>query len=82
MNMKKLGSLLVASTVMLGAAIGTAFAGGQGTLPNTYFTELPGVIAKPPTGGTVSTTARASIGTYAAPHSPGVQVLPSGGSQG
>jgi hypothetical protein len=76
MNTKKFGSLLVASAVMFGAGIGTAFAGGQGTLPNSYFTELPGVIAKPATGGAVGTAPRASIGAYAAPHSHGVQVLP------
>src|SRR5579863_3643916 len=29
----------------------------QGALPNTYFTELPGVIAKPAIGGTVSPNA-------------------------
>lgn len=82
MNTKKLGSLLAASAVMLGAGIGAAFAGGQGTLPNTFFTELPGVIAKPATGGTVSTMPRAPIGAYVAPQSRGAQVPPSGASQG
>ena len=82
MNTKKLGSLLVASAVILSAAVGTAFASGQGTLPNTYFTELPGVIAKPATGGAVRTMPRSSLGAYATPDSHGTQVLPSGAGQG
>jgi hypothetical protein len=62
----------------VGATHPTAFAGGQGTLPNFYFTELPGVIEKPATGGAISRTPRVSNGAYAAPHAHGVEVLPFG----
>ncbi len=42
-----LRTALLAATI---GSIGTAYAdGGEGPAPNTYFTELPGVIAQAPT---------------------------------
>jgi hypothetical protein len=76
---------LLAAVASLGLSIAPAFAdGGQGTVPNTYFTELPGVVAKPATGGaaTVQQQAGPSIGTYATNHSTGTWLFPPNPNQG
>ena len=46
--------------------IGTAYAGdGEGPVANTYFTELPGVIAQAPAQPAVATARNGqAIGTY------------------
>ena len=43
-------ALLVAIAILGVVGIGSAYAGdgGGGSAPNTFFTELPGVIAHPP----------------------------------
>jgi hypothetical protein len=42
-------TMLLAAAAALSLGVSAAYAdGGQGTLPNTYFTELPGVIAQAP----------------------------------
>jgi hypothetical protein len=75
---------LLAAVASLGLSIAPAFADGQGTVPNTYFTELPGVVAKPATGGaaTVLQQAGPSIGTYATNHSTGTWLFPPNPNQG
>jgi hypothetical protein len=61
---------LLAALTVLGLGIAPALAdSGQGTItiPNTLFTESPGVVAKPFTGSTAMAKAQsdASIGSYA-----------------
>jgi hypothetical protein len=42
-------TMLLAAAAALSLGVSSAYAdGGQGTLPNTYFTELPGVVAHAP----------------------------------
>ena len=42
-------TMIVAAASLLSISIGSAYAGeGQGTIPNTFFTELPGVVAQAP----------------------------------
>jgi hypothetical protein len=43
-------TMILATAAVLGIGIGSAFAGdGEGgTIPNTYFTDLPGVVAQAP----------------------------------
>jgi hypothetical protein len=63
---------LLAGSAALGLGIGPAFAdSGQGTLPNTFFTELPGVVAKPDTGAVAAKPliGGQSVGTYVSNHS-------------
>ena len=59
---------LLAALTVLGLGITPALAdSGQGTIPNTVFTELPGVVvAKPATGSTFLAKAQSdpSIGVY------------------
>jgi hypothetical protein len=49
-------SMFLAAAVVLGIGIGTAYAGdGDEPLVNTYFTELPGIVAQRQVGiGTAS----------------------------
>ena len=59
---------LLAALTVLGLGIAPALAdSGQGTIPNTFFTELPGVVAKPATVSTALAKAQSdpSIGVYA-----------------
>ena len=40
-------TMMIATATMLGIGVGSAFAGdGEGQVPNTRFTEIPGVIAQ------------------------------------
>jgi hypothetical protein len=61
-------TMILAVAAALSLGVSAAYAdGGQGTLPNTYFTELPGVIAQAPVQNAPSiATARngQAIGTY------------------
>ena len=42
-------SIVLAAAAVLTLSIGSAFANeGQGALPNTRFTEIPGVLTRPP----------------------------------
>jgi hypothetical protein len=42
-------SMMIAAAAVLGLGIGSAYAdGGESPIPNTFFTELPGVIAQAP----------------------------------
>ncbi|HEY7579073.1 MAG TPA: hypothetical protein VH855_15890 [Acetobacteraceae bacterium] len=44
------GMLFVVGAVMTLSAFGVAYAGeGEGSVPNTRFTQFPGVMAQPPT---------------------------------
>jgi hypothetical protein len=59
--------------------------GGQGTLPNTYFTELPGVIAQAPVQNAPAVaTARngQAIGTYVTNSNHGTWLFPPNQNQG
>ena len=59
---------LLAALTVLGLGITPALAdSGQGTILNTFFTELPDVVAKPTRGSTAMVKAQsdASIGFYA-----------------
>jgi hypothetical protein len=41
-------SMLLAAAVVFGIGLGTAYAGdGDGPLADTYFNELPGIVAQP-----------------------------------
>lgn len=54
-------------------SIGTAYAdGGEGPVANTFFTELPGVIAQAPTQDNHAYAATKSGSAYANPPKPGV----------
>jgi hypothetical protein len=61
-------TMLLAAAAALSLGVSAAYAdGGQGTLPNTYFTELPGVIAQAPaqTAPAVATARNGqAIGAY------------------
>jgi hypothetical protein len=61
-------TMLLTAAAALSFGVSAAYAdGGQGTLPNTYFTELPGVIAQAPVQNAPAVaTARngQAIGTY------------------
>jgi hypothetical protein len=51
-------TMFLAAAAVFSLGVGSAYAdGGQGTLPNTFFTELPGVIAQPPVQKTPSAMA-------------------------
>jgi hypothetical protein len=51
-------TMFLAAAAVLGIGMGSAYAdGGQGTIPNTFFTELPGVVAQAP-----GQTARGAVG--------------------
>jgi hypothetical protein len=58
--------------------------GGQGTLPNTYFTELPGVIAQAPVQNApaVATARNDQIGTYETNSSHGTWLFAPNQNQG
>jgi hypothetical protein len=66
--------------VALGVGIGPAFADGPGQSANTFFTELPGVLAKAPVQqapgapGANQTTARTNM--FATGHSRTVALFP------
>jgi hypothetical protein len=59
-------TMLLAAAAALSLGVSAAYAdGGQGTPPNTYFTELPGVIAQAPAQPAVATARNGqAIGTY------------------
>jgi hypothetical protein len=69
MKIQFTSTTLLAPLTVPGLGIAPAMAdNGQGTTPNTFFTELSGVIAKSAIGNTAMATAPsdASIGSYAA----------------
>lgn len=79
MNTKKYTTLLLVSAAMLSGGFGTAFAeSGQSTLPNTFFTELPGVVAKPANVGSAITHQQGGQSTtsYVANQSSGTWLFP------
>lgn len=42
-------TMILATAAVLGLGVGSAYAGeGDGTVANTWFTELPGVVAQAP----------------------------------
>jgi hypothetical protein len=79
-------TMLLAAAAALSLGVSAAYAdGGQGTLPNTYFTELPGVIAQAPVQNAPSVaTARngQAIGTYVTSSSHGTWLFPPNQNQG
>ncbi|MEJ0016220.1 MAG: hypothetical protein WDN25_06575 [Acetobacteraceae bacterium] len=61
---------LFIAAAMLGAGIGTAYSGEGGTAANTWFTQLPGVVAQapqqqPPPPAVAATQQAPATGTYA-----------------
>jgi hypothetical protein len=79
-------TMLLAAAAALSFGVSAAYAdGGQGTLPNTYFTELPGVIAQAPVQNAPSiATARngQAIGTYVTNSNHGTWLFPPNQNQG
>lgn len=58
--------MLVAAAATVGLGFGAAYAdGGQGTAANTYFTQLPGVVAQAPVKGLSVATAQGSQAVHA-----------------
>lgn len=53
-------TIILASAAVLALGAGAAYAGdGEGVQPNTFFTELPGVIAQAPVAQVPSSVAQA-----------------------
>jgi hypothetical protein len=83
--MRKFPTLLIASMAMLAVGTGAAFAdGGQGPIANTYFTELPGVIAQPAQqpARSVASAAASATHMYIAKSNTGVWLFPPNPNQG
>jgi hypothetical protein len=79
MKTKSISGTLLAAVTVLGLGIGPAFAdGGDGTHANTFFTELPGVVAKPASGAATSTQPKIgdSTGAYVTHQSTGTWLFP------
>jgi hypothetical protein len=52
-------TMMLVTAALLGLGVGSVYAGeGEGTVPNTWFTELPGVVARAPVQQVPSTVAR------------------------
>lgn len=70
-------TMMLASAAVLALGVGSAFAGeGEGPLPNTLFTEIPGVIAQAQVSRAPGAVAQnqaggAPLGAYATSHSSG-----------
>src|SRR4051794_26784351 len=59
-------TMLLAAAAVLGLGVGAAFANdGDGPIPNTLFTELPGVIAQDPVQQAPTALAGNQLGTTA-----------------
>jgi hypothetical protein len=70
-------TLFLASAAVIGLGVSSAFAGdGDGTHPNTYFTEIPGVVAQAPVQQQNSAYAANHTGAYIANHSTGTWIFP------
>jgi hypothetical protein len=56
-------TMMLAAAAVLSFGVGSAFAGeGDGTVANTFFTELPGVVAQAPSQQVPSAVARNQTG--------------------
>jgi hypothetical protein len=56
-------TMILATAAVLSLGVGSAFAGdGEGQVPNTLFTELPGVIAQAPVQQVPSAVAQGQTG--------------------
>jgi hypothetical protein len=66
MKTKFTSATLLAATAVLGLGIGSAFADSEGgTIPDTFFTELPGVTAQTPVQNAPSVAAQNGQGVHA-----------------
>jgi hypothetical protein len=55
--------MIIAAVAAMGLASGVAYAGeGEGAVPNTLFTQLPGVVAQAPAGNVPSIDAAQQTG--------------------
>jgi hypothetical protein len=70
-------TMMLAAVAALSLASTAAFAGeGQGTVPNTYFTELPGVVAQAPVQAPAATAQSDRLGVYGTRSSQGTWLFP------
>jgi len=81
-------TIMLATAAVLSLGVASPFAGdGDGQVANTYFTQLPGVIAQAPVQQAPSAYARnlpgaAPTATFATSHSTGTWLFAPNGNQG
>jgi hypothetical protein len=81
-------TIMIATAAVLSLGVASAFAGdGEGPVANSYFTEIPGVIAQAPVQQAPSAVARNQTGAaptaaFATTHSTGTWLFAPNGNQG
>jgi hypothetical protein len=80
-------TIMLAAAAVVSLGIGSAYAGdGDGPTADTFFTELPGVVAQPPVQKPASALASnsqgAHINTYVTNRSTGTWLFPPNQNQG
>ena len=80
-------TMMLATAAVLSLGIGSAFAGeGDGTVANTFFTELPGVVAQAPvqqaSTAVAANQATSGIAAFIAEHRSAVSLFPPNANEG